>query len=70
MCYTFSINALTHLVLPQKRKTRLVYNQNVAIFSDFWQRRAQMYLVYFKREFAEKRENINILAGSNAITYG
>ena len=70
---TFNPNVLDftkNCLLSQKRKARLVYNQNLAIFNDFWQRRAQTYLTYFKREFAGKRENIDVLASSNTITCG
>ena len=40
----------------------LAGNQNADIFDDFWQRRTQMYLMYFKREFDKKRENCGVLA--------
>ncbi len=36
----------------------------------FGQMREQTYLPYFKREFAKKRGNSGVLAGSNAIACG
>lgn len=32
--------------------------------------RTQTYLTYFKREFGEKHENCDVLAGSNAVPLG
>ena len=50
------------LCLVSKYTVRLACNQNADIFDDFWQRREQTYLMYFKGAFAEKHGNSGVLA--------